>query len=261
MTMHFHWQNLREDARGNPRGFSWHGRAWLGDLRERVRLRVEWVFGSSTCGAKLAFLNQGDTVSGHAALPPVALYWGVELPFRGAVHRFLDSLVNPTDMSDKYGAREFSLQVHDWAIWWSVWTDPNGWSSKRPRWRNGAFHVLDALLGKAKHSSVELKRVSVVVPMPEGVYGGECALTEDTWQRPRWFAKRLRRATVEMREPIPFPGKGENDWDCGEDALYGLTAPASTVAEAVAATAASALRSRERYGGIDYVPEKLRSVG
>jgi hypothetical protein len=254
--MHFHWQNLRSQ----PRDFPWHGRAWWHRDVERgsgVAAHVEWVLGSRSCAAQLRLAPRGEeALSGHGALPPVALYWGLDSPL---LRRIIDRIAGgPTDMSEKYGAREISLKVFEWAVWWRLWVDPGGWTSRRPRWRDGSLHLDDLVLGQAKYSSVDLGGRDIAVPMPEGTYRGKCRLTADTWKRPRWFAKRVRYAVVEMTDPIPFPGKGESSWDCGEDACHSLSTPARSYAEAIAAVVGSVMRSRERYGGLDYVLEKRR---
>lgn len=259
----WHWQNLSaERYAGRKRtiveALPIHGRAWLRH-ESGYSFRVEWNFGSSTCGARLSFTpHDEDTLSGMAALPPIALYWGLEAPFRGWLRRVVDRLAGgKSDVSDKYGARELSVNIQDWAVWWDLWVDPGGWSSKRPRWRDGSFHALDWLLGKRVHKSVVLDEGEIVVPMPEGVYRGHCKLSEDTWKRPRWFVtKRVRRAHIDMTEPVPFPGKGENSWDCGEDALHGSTTQARTFGDAIGSVVASVMNSRLRHGGKDWRPAR-----
>lgn len=59
---------------------------------------------------------------------------------------------------------------------------------------------------------------------------------------------------------VPFPGKGENSWDCGEDAIMGAGADEPTPEAAVASVVKSALRNRRRYGGEGWKPEKPAPV-
>src|SRR5690606_25314615 len=80
---------------------------------------------------------------------------------------------------------------------------------------------------------------------------GKASLYISTWKRPRWpFATRIRRVQIDMDkdEQIPVMGKGENSWDCGEDATYGITVAADTIEAGVAKLVESILRSRRRYG-------------
>lgn len=248
-----HHQNLSAEKR--PGALPLHGRAWL-HFGDRTVLHVEWNALSRSCGVRFAAERSSDEAfSGHVALPPLAFYWGVDLGRRIA-QRLLEG---PSDMGAHCYGREIRIAVHDWALWWSLWTDVGGWSSKRPRWRDGSLHFLDVLFGKAVHSSRALEAEEILVPMPEGTYAGTCRLTEDTWKRPRWFARRLKRAHVEMADPVPVPGKGENSWDCGDDALFGSTFPAASVAEAIAGVVRSALETRRRYGGRGWKPEPAKA--
>lgn len=60
-------------------------------------------------------------------------------------------------------------------------------------------------------------------------------------------------------KPIPVPGKGENSWDCDDDAIHSSHGPHSTVHQAVAALVASVYRDRTRYGsGPEWQPTAAR---
>lgn len=114
----------------------------------------------------------------------------------------------------------------------------------------------DRLLGRrARHEEI-LKAVRAVVPMPEGNYPCTVTLTRSEFRRPRWPFNRLvtYNANVEPDVPIPVPGKGENSWDCDDDAIYSSFMGARSVAEAVTEVAQSALRTRERYASREWVP-------
>ena len=52
-------------------------------------------------------------------------------------------------------------------------------------------------------------------------------------------------------KPIPVPGKGENSWDCDDDAIHSSHGPHSTVHQAVAA-------ARRRLGVPRAHPLRLR---
>ena len=240
--MHWHWQNLNERRAGadgrHPKSVPWHGRAWL-YLAELISLRLEWHLWSRSCGVSVSIENE---LKLHLAFPPVSLWFSVEAPM----------------FWRKYGeGRELRLDVHDWAIWWSLWTDTSGWSSKTPRYRHGAFHILDFLLGRHRYSSRPLACEWIEVPMPERTYYGVAQLEEASWDRARWFAKRLLRVEVKMLpgEQVPHPGKGENSWDCGEDATYSITMPAASIEDGIAGLVGSVLRSRRRHGGRGWRPE------
>lgn len=240
--MHFHWQNLNEGRTGadgkTPLGLPWHGRAWL-YLASKFALHLEWHLWRWSCGASVSV---DDELKLHLAIPPASFWFSVEAPI----------------FSRRYGeGRELRLNVHDWAVWWNLWTDTSGWSSKTPWYRNGCLHIDDLFLGKVTYSTRKLDECEVEVPMPERCYRGRAVLEEATWKRPRWFAKKLVRVNIEMLkgEQVPFPGKGENSWDCGEDAAYGFGGPARSIEAGVAMMVESVLMSRRRHGGRGWRPE------
>ena len=143
------------------------------------------------------------------------------------------------------------------------------WKSGTPRWRYGNFNILDAVFGPTSFEKVEVEKQAVLIPMPERNYRGTVTIERRTWTRPRWpfrFGKVGENEVLFMEclgydlkmedgEQIPFPGKGENSWDCGEDALFGQSGN-GTVADAIAGAVKSVLRSRQKYGGsIAWKPE------
>lgn len=222
-----------------------HGRAWLNFGHEgRTSLRFSWNLWDNS--ARIGFdVDDGEAEVGvFFALPPVAFFLTLES------WPLLSGLVKRT------GAREVRLAYHDGCVWWKLWADPNSWSSSTPRWRDGSFSLEDFFLGKETYLSKPVGTpVDIIVPMPEGTYAGTCQMTEDMWSRPRWPAKSIRRAKVDMVKPVPFPGKGESAHDCDEDALCGWGGPARSPADAVGEIVASVLRNRERHGGRNWQPE------
>ena len=112
----------------------------------------------------------------------------------------------------------------------------------------------DRLLGRMDCVTETGEPFSVVVPLPEGNYPGECRREKRTWQRKRWpFSRRERVGYwIDMKIAPPVPGKGENSWDCDDDGVYGTGG--ATVAEAIANVTRAALRDRERYGSKNWTP-------
>lgn len=145
--------------------------------------------------------------------------------------------------------REIAISFHNGGMWWSFWTDPMSWSSKTPKWRHGNFNFIDFALGrdKCEHDTIEAR--DVLVPMPEKAYPAKAELQRWTWRRPRWFAKTIMRVSIEIDGGIPLPGKGENSWDCGDDATFSITCMAKSIPEGVGILVGSVLRDRVRYGG------------
>lgn len=151
----------------------------------------------------------------------------------------------------------FRASIHHRALWWDVFHTEDVWHSDTPRWRHGSFDPIDAIFGSSDYSSTVLSEHEVDIPLPEGTYTWKVELRRCEWKRPRWPRAKVRytyEATPLEGQKIPFPGKGENAWDCGSDALHGAGGPAKTIDEAVTSIVGGVLRSRRRHGsGLTYV--------
>lgn len=259
-----HWQNLNDKPGGRTGSPIRHGRAWLHAGRRR-EARIEWVLGKLDFSLAVAFSGDED-IHGHVCLPLVALYWGLESPLASWVARRLSYSHTSRTYKDKAGApmvfydeTRCGVSIHDWTIRLQPWTLDMEWNSKDPWWKRGvSLNIPDFLLGSPKHTQRVLEKLPVLVPMPERAYAGTCKVIERAWKRSRWpFPTRLITTSIDMNEgeQIPFPGKGENSWDCGEDAIYGFSTPARTPEEAVGKLVASVLESRRRHGGRNWKPE------
>jgi hypothetical protein len=284
----WHAQNLNElpgSTDHKPRlGPMWqYGRAWInvwrgdGDTgrgyREILEINPEWHV-KPRASAGLGFEIGGD--SNHEVLLSLDLglarfYLSVDSPYLRPIlrriqpgHWFdLSKLAEPYRKNERHWLPdpvEVAVRWHDGGLWWSFWQHPHEWSSRTPKWRSGHFDPIDQLLGRHVYSSLELSTETVEVPMPEKTYAGTVKLTLDTWKRPRWpFGRSLPRATIEVADGVPHPGKGENSWDCDEDATYSLTCAARTAEQAVAKLVESVLDSRRRYGGRNWRPAEVRA--
>jgi len=249
--MRWHWQNLNEGGSGLR-----YGRAWF-YLTKHLTFNPEWTFGRNAhTGIGIKFGGDERTIMLSLG---IAYLFQVYVSFNGAWPRRWGF--------GKYGEqeRDFSLRWSDGDIhlhFASDWTEPSYHGVHRNIWtqpgsRSWLITPKDILLGRPKYEEREIETVPVKIPMPEKVYDGTVKIFESTWTRPRWpwFPKRMRRTTVDVPTGIPFPGKGENSWDCGDDATFGLTSPATTPAAAVGAIVESVLRNRERYGGRAWTPK------
>lgn len=240
--MNFHWQNLN-DLPGRRKGSGIrHGRCWLGPFE------FEW----SILHRPALRFNVG------LAHYDCALSFGIGLIFCSfwLVYRNsnLERLISDRTRrkGEKYGnGREITVYWFEGGLWWAIWQDPIESRSRDPWYvRMHHWNVKDILFGSAKYESLPLRTERVVVPMPEGGYPATVQINEDTWKRPRWpFARRMVRSELTPDTPIPHPGKGENSWDCGEDALYGQYGPHDTGLKAAVAACESVMRSRLNYGG------------
>lgn len=254
-----HWSNENEDRVTRTKGAPYRGRAWL--YAFGFTLGFEWNLWSRSCGisANIDGSGGGDhDVTLGVRLPPVAMW----LSLSGAFRR-LPRFDAWWTARYRYGSRTVEASIHDAIVWWRMWTDPNEWHSKTPRWREGNFKPLDVILGRERYREQTLSEHDVLIPMPEGGYPAKVALRLDTWARPRWFAKSLLRASVDVPIGVPHQGKGENSYDCGEDALFGWGGPCATLEGAIASTVESVLKSRRRYDGdamAEYPPPVARQA-
>ncbi|MDE2104306.1 MAG: hypothetical protein KGL39_44120, partial [Patescibacteria group bacterium] len=153
---------------------------------------------------------------------------------------------------------EIAISVHDGSLWWSLFHPVHSWESTTPKWRHGSWNPADTLLGRQKFSSRPLSFHRVTIPLPEGNIEGEVRIEQFAWKRPRWPWPTVRvSSNIKPDRAAVVPGKGENAWDCGDDAIYELSSPARTPAEAVSAYVRAVLRDRERYGGRDWKPSPV----
>lgn len=237
-----HWQNLNDKSVDRLGSGIRHGRCWIGSFE------ICWQF----------FQRPGFHFSLAIAEHEHALTIGLELFLFSfwiswdhfKVQSWLSDKIKRRDQ--KYGnGRSIALYWHEWGLWWTLWHDEmesrrdDPWYIQMHNW-----NFPDFFFGRSKYSSKTIKEEMVIVPMPEGGYPALVKINEDQWKRPRWpFPKRMIRSEVIPDKPIPFPGKGENSWDCGEDAMYSLYGPYDTPLKAAIAASESVMRDRLKYGG------------
>ncbi len=264
-----HSQNLNTSYVGGKEqvnGSIWrHGRAWLHYGRASKNVGIEWYFWPTHKDASIAVQIGGDETDlsfglnlfiaqlhlGFNHLFPSSWKWhDFRAIGKGVTRGFIPGTGRLTEISWHKGR----LGVY-------VWRDWTGWDREVPGHWGGfewTLHVTDFLLGAKKYNTEKLAvHKGVEIPMPEATYLADILFQRASWKRPRWPGKEvIMRADIEMHEPIPFPGKGENSWDQGEDATSSMSTPATTVHEAVGAVVSSIMRNRLLYGGKGWRPAK-----
>jgi hypothetical protein len=154
---------------------------------------------------------------------------------------------------DAWEPREFEVSVHDGCLWIEhPWIRGGGeWRSSDPWWKKQiVLHVKDWLLGSVRYEKRDVESCEVFVPMPEGSYRATAKREVATWRR-RWYVPKQTRDSwwVDIHGGIPFAGKGENSWDCGDDGLWGTGGrDGMTLGETIGHVVGCVLRSRERRG-------------
>lgn len=246
--MRWHWINEnRVDDKVIGSGF-WAGRGWLylnddGGFKQKT-IGLEWYFGSHARHTGIECRT--DFVGEREVHFQIGL-WHLFCFFLTVHHPALPS------WEYEHGDRQIGLRVFDGGIWIDLWRNDE-WNHRR---RQIIFFPMDFFFGRHKHSEQKLSVHEATVSLPDGQFSAHVEMVMAEWKRPRWpFAKRIKRAHIELKTPIPVPGKGESDWDLGDDAIMSMTCPANTVEEAIAHVVESALRTRRRHGGsLDWKPE------
>jgi len=249
-------------------GIRWHSR------REGKFHRRRWLYiGQITLGIESVWLHKrdcfwihldldGDNDAGQITLAITVPwlfslylwihYWPLHKILPG---KWVDSRCRPGTKFKMATPREIGLFIGDGRVSLSLWHNPNDWSRDDPWWWEFTVHPIDFLLGRSKYSERNLSMHDDTLRMPEGYYDVKIRMFESTWKRSRWpWHRRMVRAEIECYEPIPVPGKGENSWDLDDDAVHSMTCLARTPEDAMNQLIASIYRDRERYGGIEWLP-------
>lgn len=216
-------------------------------------LAFEYSRGWRGFRATVGYGGQESFLEWCFAVPGLFLHLRLDTPFKW--HR-----LRPRDGEFGESEAEFGLCTYGGGLYFRFGHEPMGSYGPRRRWRwlrsreVRLFHK-DWILGKPRFSETVLERdIPVVVDV--GQWDGDRYEGTATRQRCRW-KRRFRtiereNVRVEMAQGIPVPGKGENSWDCGDDAYFGFGG--ATVDEAVAHIVKEAKKERARYGGPNWRP-------
>jgi hypothetical protein len=232
------------------------GRGWLYFNKScSSQFSAEWSFfhrAKSSPTLKLEF-GSGDGDNGltfHASIP---WFFSVFISMSDIFGRLFHGKNEP---------RETGIAFHNGSFWFYPFSKVNSWSSRDGWWnKSHSFSPLEFICGRRNYTEEHDQGwQDIVITMPEGKYKGKLRLFIGTWKN-RFRTMRIPRAEIEMEEGIPFPGKGENSWDCGEDATYGITCPAESEEQAICSLIQSVMRSRRQYGSkgcmFNYVPKEV----
>lgn len=159
-----------------------------------------------------------------------------------------------------YHGRELGVNFHNGALWFKLWNDPHECNYQAPfrdpqsRKRQPVLHLDNLIFGKSKHRSEDLETFAGTLNL-DGGYEITARRFVSEWRRPRWpIPRRVMRVEIEIPGGIPIPGKGENGWDCEDDAIFGRTAPAKTIEEAARQLIVDVEQTRRKRGGRDWKP-------
>lgn len=249
------WQNLDEDLVRRPRSPSFmglglpdprhQGRAWFdwyvrSTDRKPLKIEVDWATGKAiwSTGISYSRSNHG-TVTLHASLRPLAsLYLIVKHVWPRA---------------EDQPSRTYSISIVDGALHYDLGKPGSGdeWHRDDPlNWMRGCRFLLDDIFGRFDCTREKIgDSVQAVACFPEGRYTLTLQRELMTWRRPRWPWPYWRKSVaITLERPPEFQGKGENSYDCGPDAIYGMSSEGHGYEDAVAAYVKAVLRERARRG-------------
>ena len=210
----------------------------------------------------------------------ISMGFAIYISLNGFIPRSWFPTMSYTEGGDRYPEeRELSIKIHGGAFWWDFWVSEN-WSSwtKNKTWRRGSFHFMDKIKGKHNYQKKEADRRQFLLPFLEGIYNVEVIQWARTDKWPRWPTRRMTSWEVRAGyydgppneanwkdKPIPVEGKGENSYDCDEDATWSISFPGPPYNKDVSTPYLAALyfwhsmmKSRERYGSAKWLPQNFK---
>ena len=120
---------------------------------------------------------------------------------------------------------------------------------KRGQWK-WYWNISDRIKGKVEVLKKVIEERDILIPMPEKSYNAHAVLADWTWKYQRWFPMTVRRCEIDILEGLPHAGKGENSWDCGNDATFSITTgKVRNIPEAVGNLVGNVLNTRVKHGG------------
>lgn len=191
--------------------------------------------------------------------------WSIHLSNLGDLWLHAEGLIprkwlerHTADGKVEWDTRVFGYTVDKRGIRWDCWAKDGSWSKGQPWWMSPHWEWERLFFGKTESNRELVDLGTTLIPMPEANYPAtfEVARYEQSYSKPlgrlrdRVLGKRVHfNTTIEPGKAVLVPGKGENSWDCGDDAIYSLSTDGQSVESAVAKVVESAFLDRRRHGG------------
>lgn len=109
---------------------------------------------------------------------------------------------------------------------------------------------LDWIFGRPKRDKGVVEVRDVTIELDGKKHAAQWTLERWATTRARWpweYGVRLA-SWLKVENPPRFAGKGENSWDCGDDAIYGMGSPKTDPGAVIGEYVGRVLEYRERYG-------------
>lgn len=220
----------------------WH---FKGERRRCIGIELGWWH--RFCHAGVSVNDEGWNLS--LACPPLFFHLSLDgFPIWRPQRKCIATWDNGREfwLTDQ---RESRVAIFDWKLWINPWSKSMEHVSADPWWVRGVtVDFKRIVIGETAYICEQTAPTfTVQIPMPEGFYAAEFTPQRQTWKPRRWFATVRKSFDINIPKGIPFAGKGENSWDCGDDGLFGMGAD-GTVEEAIAKVRDTVMERRRRYG-------------
>jgi len=170
-------------------------------------------------------------------------------------------------MLDPFQGRSTGLSWYEGNLSLDIWRDDSWGSSGCHRkwpWEGSGWHiylgVVDWFIGPTQYEHEVVDGAEGYVTMPEGRYPCTFKVSKVRWNRRWWNGPWMFRGEVDVPGGVPMPGKGENSWDCEDDASYAMSFEAEhrrpEYWELHKKFALSVLETRARRGSLDWKPKE-----
>lgn len=244
---------------------SWRGFLHVGKFTFRTEVSRRWRSGLI---ATVGYGGQEDFAEWTLAIPRLFfLHVAFDTPFRWKKLRPFDGKYSESEAKVgllTVGGTLYLLVGHDSM---GTYYSTHGKGGPLGRWlrdikRNRQVTLFrgDWILGKPHHS-LEVLQADIPITVNVGQWDGDDYVgtakhTRRTWKR-RFTTKVSDGYEIDMKDGIPFPGKGENSWDQGDDAYYGFGG--ATIEGAIAHIVRDTIKARERHGGKNWRPTPVEA--
>jgi hypothetical protein len=241
-------------------------RLWQGaEYDAGAYLKAVTYWGCDVLGLELSVGGDDREIGVTLSVLWRTIYAGIYLP---AWRLKLPDWPRTTGFSLVWFREDFG--VWDMPLSIDLWKDGSGTAlgdhQKWP-WQGYGWHLylhpLRWIPGDADYQedTASIAQCDVIVRMPEGDYPGTFKSKRVKWQRPRWTtAPWCYRCEIEVPGGIAVPGKGENSWDCDDNAHYSATFAATTEPtephDAAQRFALDVLKERQKYASLSWRPRE-----
>lgn len=125
--------------------------------------------------------------------------------------------------------REYGFYFYEWSFVWKFHAKVHESSTKDPWWMHQYIHIDELFVGKQEILSDKLTSAEDIFFT---IGNKEFKIDSIQFERNRRFRRFIPyalyhrtsyRAEIKIKNPPMFSGKGENSWDCGDDAIYGMS--------------------------------------